>query len=183
MRFIHHTPVVTAVAAVAGALFAFAASLAWALDESPAIPYTEREGWKEDPVKLPPYPDGQDLLPVSVQIPDSNLQLYLHEPSLTVGKDGVVRYTLVLRSANGGAENVFYEGIRCSTHELKSYAFGARDAGWQSLQSDWGLIRDLGVERYRERLYRYYLCQPLVAPLKRAEMLRRIRYGLPPDYE
>ena len=41
--------------------------------------------------------------------------------SLTVGTDGVVRYTVVVTSP-AGARNVNYEGIRCDTYEWRLYA-------------------------------------------------------------
>lgn len=158
------------------------AALARAEDEGPAIQFIERDAWKEAPVELPAFPDDQGLLEVPLQIGDSSLRMFIHEPSLSIGDDGVVRYTMSLRSPSG-AENIFYEGIRCSTHELRSYAFATRKGEWKVLEEKWQSLMDLGVNRYRERLYRYYLCQPTVGPLLRKEMLRRMRYGVPFDRE
>ena len=76
-----------------------------------------------------------------------------------LGEDGVVRYVMVLRSPRG-SENTFFEGIRCSTREWRSYAFGSSDGVWKSMvDQPWAPIADLGVQRYRERLYRYYFCR------------------------
>lgn len=158
------------------------AATAWAEDEGPSIQFTEREPWKETPLELPAFPADQDLVEVPLQIAGSNLRMFIHEPSLTIGDDGVVRYSLLLRSPSG-AENIFYEGIRCSTHEHRSYAFGMRAGGWKVLDDNWQILHDLGVNRYRERLYRYYLCKPTVGPLPRKEMLDRMRYGVPFERE
>ena len=69
-----------------------------------------------------------------------------------------------------------------ATREWRTYAYGGSAGTWRTVEGDaWAPIRDLGVERYRERLYRYYLCDPALGTLKRAEMLRRMRYGLPAD--
>ena len=150
-------------------------------EEGPQIPFVEREPWKEQAVELPPYPDGQHYVSVPLQIAGSRLEMSIDEPSLVIGEDGVVRYVMLLR-APGGSENLFYEGIRCSTREWRTYAYGDSAGTWRTVEGgEWAPIRNLGVERYRERLYRYYLCDPAMGTLRRAEMLRRMRYGLPSD--
>ena len=150
-------------------------------DQGPAMPFVEREPWKEQAVELPAWPDGRHYVAVPLQIAGSRLEMFIDEPSLTIGEDGVVRYVMLLR-APGGSESLFYEGMRCSTREWRTYAYGTSAGAWSEVPDrGWAPIRDLGVERYRERLYRYYLCDPAMGTLKRAEMLRRMRYGLPHD--
>lgn len=143
--------------------------------------FVEPEPWKEQAVELPAYPDGKHYVAVPLQIAGTNLEMFVDEPSLAIGADGVVRYIMLLRSPSG-TENLFYEGIRCSTREWRSYAYGTSAGTWgPAPDHGWAPIRNLGVERYRERLYRYYLCDPAMGTLKRAEMLKRMRYGLPAD--
>ena len=151
-------------------------------DDGPAFEFVEREPWKEQPMELPPMPDGKHYVEVPLQIAGSDLEMFIDEPSLSIGEDGVVRYALLLRSPTG-SENLFYEGIRCSTREWRTYAYGDSAGGWSPVDESraWGPIRNLGVERYRDRLYRYYLCDPALGTLLRAEMLKRMRYGLPTD--
>lgn len=150
-------------------------------EEGPQIPFVEREPWKEQAFELPAYPDGQHYVSVPLQIAGSRLEMSIDEPSLVIGEDGVVRYVMLLR-APSGSENLFYEGIRCSTREWRTYAYGDSAGTWRTVEGgEWAPIRNLGVERYRERLYRYYLCDPAMGTLRRAEMLRRMRYGLPSD--
>lgn len=150
-------------------------------DEGPATQFVEPEPWKEQPVELPAYPDGKHFVAVPLQIAGSNLEMFIDEPSLAVGEDGVVRYVMLLRSPTG-TENLFYEGIRCATHEWRAFAYGGSAGAWSALPDrGWAPIRNLGVERYREELYRYYLCDRSLGTLNRAEMLRRMRYGLPND--
>lgn len=139
----------------------------------------EPDQWKEQRTDLPAYPDGQHYIEVPVDRAGANLQMFIDEPALSVGADGVVRYTLTLRSSSG-TENVFYEGIRCSTQEGRSYAYGTSAGKWQMLGgTPWQFLRNLGVQSYRLELYRYYLCDPMVGPRTRDEMLRRMRYGVP----
>ncbi|HEY9198690.1 MAG TPA: CNP1-like family protein [Gammaproteobacteria bacterium] len=141
----------------------------------------EKDDWKERLGGLPAYPDGKHYVEVPLQLAGSDLDMFIDEPALSIGEDGVVRYTLLLRSPTG-AENLFYEGIRCATREWRSYAYGTSAGEWRALgDAPWRGIRDLGVERYRLELYRYYLCHPTSGPRLREEMLRRMRYGVPAD--
>lgn len=135
--------------------------------------------WKERLTGLPPYPDGKRYVPVPLDLAGSDLEMFIDEPALSVGEDGVVRYTVLLRSPRG-SENLFHEGIRCATREWRSYAYGTSAGRWQALgETPWRLLRDQGVERYRLELYNYYLCDPAVGPRPRDDMLRRMRYGTP----
>jgi hypothetical protein len=62
--------------------------------------------------------------------------------SITMGKDGVARYTLVARSSSG-AMNVSFEGIRCNPRERKIYAVGRSDGTWtQARKPEWIPILD-----------------------------------------
>jgi hypothetical protein len=155
------------------------APLAGAEDEGVKFNFVEREPWKEQGVALPAWPDGGHYVAVPLQVADSSLEMFIDEPSLSVAADGVVRYVLMLRSP-AGTENLFYEGIRCATREWRSYAYGSSAGKWQALgETPWRMIHDLGVERYRLELYRYYLCDPKAGPRLRKDMLQRMRYGVP----
>src|SRR5262245_25143704 len=71
----------------------------------------EKSKWKEIAVAFPPYPRNENLVQFDVG-DGSPHRFYIDAPSLAVGADGVVRYTLVTRAA-GGATSVTFEGIRC----------------------------------------------------------------------
>lgn len=167
-------------------LLSLGAGRAWSAmpeDEDRDFGFIEREPWKEQPIAgLPAYPDGKHYVAVPLQQAGSDLDMFIDEPSLDIGDDGVVRYTLLLRSPRG-AESLFYEGIRCATREWRSYAYGSSDSAWQPVDAAWTPIQDLGMGRYREYLYRYYLCRPALGILPRQDMLQRMRYGVPRDPE
>jgi hypothetical protein len=108
---------------------------------------------------LPKFPKKEDLQSFSVDEVE-NTQFELDTQSLTVGKDGIVRYSVVITAATG-LPNVFYEGIRCATAEYKTYAFGNSHASFQKqLHTDWARIgrNSRGTSRYRFALLDYYLC-------------------------
>jgi hypothetical protein len=68
--------------------------------------------WTELQVQLPAYPKAENLLPFDAGPASHNLH-YIDAPSIVVGEDGIVRYTLVIKSPEG-AVNVSYEGMLCN---------------------------------------------------------------------
>lgn len=120
----------------------------------------EEKSWAEIEPQLPVAPKGADLQPFYVS-PSTENRFYIDRKSLTVGGDGVVRYTLVVVSPSG-ARNVSYEGIRCETGELRLYAFGHADGTWGKARSNkWTQIEG-GVTRNRHHvaLFGEYFCPP-----------------------
>lgn len=94
------------------------------------------ESWKELKAKLPSAPVESKLIPFEVSVANAN-RFYIDPASVSVGKDGVVRYTVVIESS-GGARTVNYEGLRCETRERRLYAFGQADGSWiESQGSSW----------------------------------------------
>ena len=73
-------------------------------------------------------PEAQNLVRVDAGQRSSH-QFYVDAASVSVGEDGVMRYTTVVKTA-GGATNVTFEGMRCETREQKLYALGRSDGTW-----------------------------------------------------
>ena len=82
----------------------------------------EVKKWEEVAVQLPASPKESSLQPFYVSATTDN-RFWVDLDSVSVGSDGVVRYTLVVRTGTG-AKNVSYEGMRCETRERRLYAFG-----------------------------------------------------------
>jgi hypothetical protein len=96
----------------------------------------ERKPWDVQRAQLPPYPKEADLLHIYVGSA-TPFAFFVDRASVSVGQDGIVRYTLVARSSSG-ATNVSYEGMRCETYESKTYAFGRSDGTWvQARNQQW----------------------------------------------
>lgn len=95
--------------------------------ESPH-PYldTESPQWKEaTAIKLPAYPEPANLVEFFVDIPNPRFRYFIDSRSLTINPDDrAIRYTLVMQSVSGGANNVTYEGLRCDANKYKIYAYG-----------------------------------------------------------
>lgn len=110
-------------------------------------------------VSLPKFPKKEDLQSFVVDEVE-NTQFALDVQNLKVDTDGIVRYSVVITTVTG-LQNVFYEGIRCSTAEYKTYAFGTAQNTFQAQSASmWQTIgkNTRGVNRYRFALLDYYLC-------------------------
>lgn len=105
---------------------------------------------------LPAYPREKSLLPFFVSAA-SNFEFYIDAASLAVGEDGVVRYVLVARSTQG-AESVSFEGIRCSTSEVRLYAIGTAERAWVRSAGPWRRIAPRAVQRWHNALRDEFFC-------------------------
>ncbi|PSJ17889.1 CNP1-like family protein [Nitrosomonas supralitoralis] len=105
--------------------------------------------WIEQLTQLPAYPNATDLMEFDTGAVSSNHYL-VDRNSISIGEDGVIRFTLVVKSSSG-ALNVSYEGIRCATSERKLYALGRDDKTWiQPRESEWQkleLVRQFNAQR------------------------------------
>ena len=133
--------------------------------------------WKEGEVALPRYPVEADLIEFEVGA-GTAFRFFIDPASLSVGDDGVVRYTLVARSASGVA-NISYEGMRCHSTAYKVFARGA-DGRWSLRQGEWQVIEVKTIQRWHNVLYREYLC-PHRRPINSAaEGVQALRQGVHP---
>jgi len=139
----------------------------------------ERRGWKESEYKLPAPPKPADLIEFFVSSA-TDFRFFVDPQSLSVGSDGVVRYTLVARSPSG-AENVSYEGIRCSEGWLRVYAYGRPGGGWSERDSEWRPIETKTVQRWHNALRREFFCPQRVPIFDPAEGIDALRRGGHPN--
>ncbi|HUQ73903.1 MAG TPA: CNP1-like family protein [Burkholderiales bacterium] len=133
----------------------------------------------EDNVALPPYPRAANLVEFTVSDP-GGFRFFIDAATLAVGKDAIVRYVLVARSAEG-AQNVSYEGLRCASADHRVYALGRPDGTWAPARGDWRPLRAAGQRQVA--LYREYFC-PQKQPIRdAAEGVRALRAGGHPSYK
>jgi hypothetical protein len=147
-------------------------------DDSAFVYLLDRKGnWVEDKVDtLPPLPQESNLLPFEVS-GNTPLQFAIDRNSLSVGSDGVVRYTVVVTSP-AGARNVNYEGIRCDTYEWRLYAgLNADHDGWdRTVANEFTRIENGALNAYHAALYQDYMCANKMPTGKAAQILENIRY-------
>ena len=113
--------------------------------------------WEEAEVKIPTAPPSKDLKPFYVSA-ITQLKFALDAPSITFGKDEVIRYVVVITTPSG-AQQVSYEGIRCETFEWRLYATMQKDGGWhKTANSRWQVIKTAGYNSYHAALVRDAFC-------------------------
>jgi len=132
----------------------------------------EEKPWAEIEVQLPTFPENETLIPFTVGAATDTKYL-IDGNSLSVGSDGVLRYTLVVISSSG-ARNISYEGMRCATAERRFYAFGRADKTWSKARSNqWVKIRG-STNNHHVELYTNYFCSVGSSSITDAEDMRRM---------
>lgn len=140
----------------------------------------DAQKWVEEEVEPPVFPQESNLREFYVSELTTN-KFFIDAATLSVGKDGVVRYVLVVRTS-GGATNITFEGIRCSSRELRIYASGRSDGSWAKARlSEWRLIENKLANRHHAELSRNLFC-PNGTPLRSAaEGREALRLGKHPE--
>jgi CNP1-like family protein len=140
----------------------------------------EKKEWEEIKAQIPPYPKTENLIPFEVGGAAAH-RYYIDAPSISIGADAVVRYTLVVKAA-GGATNVSFEGIRCDMRQQKSYAIGHPDGTWsQARDPQWRRIEYSNYNRHHGILYVDFFCsgrKPVRTP---EEAIQALKYGTRPN--
>ena len=151
------------------------------LDDSAARSIEFKEGPGEEiKLKLPAPPKQSDLILFDAGPARRNFQHFIDAASVGVGADGIIRYTLVIRS-DMGAENVAYEGIRCVTRERKVYAYGRRDGSWRELRDpEWKKIGQAHLEGPIFVLYEDFFCPGRGLVRSASEAIAALKHGIHP---
>lgn len=141
-------------------------------------PNVEDYVWEEGQTKIPPFPEDENLIEFRVTRPSAAFSYFIDANSLSYTKaDGIVRYTVVIRSKTG-AKNVAFEGIRCSTKEYKTYAFGNGKGEFvKPRKLVWKGIMANNYTRYRKDLSDFYFCNIHILDLSAEKILAEMKYG------
>ena len=154
--------------------------------------------FKEDAVTFPAPPVDRDAVPFDVGgRTDSPLRFAIDPKSVSIGKDNVVRYTVLITSKTG-ARNVNYEGLRCDTAERRIYATLRNDSSqWVGNRAvdmnetanaesasmnaykpatDWQRVGNGGPTDYASALMRSYFCdvRSVAGDGKASTLVRRL---------
>jgi len=137
---------------------------------------TSQDGWQEQHVQPPATFKVEGLQTFDVSV-GSSLIYGIDPDTLSLGGDGVVRYVLVARSPSG-ALNVLYEGIRCQTAEMKTYARWDNQGHWiSSAGSAWRTLAFSGPTRHAMRLARDGICEGPTPNGSARNMLQTLERG------
>jgi hypothetical protein len=153
--------------------------------------------WAELEVQLPAYPKTGNLLLFDAGPATNNLH-YIDAPSIAVGGDGIVRYTLMIKSPTG-ATNVTYQGMRCATDgkrehprldllilkfqvtEKRLYAIGRKDGTWAPMRgSKWEELENISQHYPQQALGRYFFCPADIRVRNEKEAIQALKNGIHP---
>ncbi len=88
--------------------------------------------WQETEVPAPPAFSKDHL--IAVEMPHYvTLKFGVDPATLAITTDGIVRYVMVATNASGSV-NAMYEGIRCATGEVKTYARATSSGAWSVIK-------------------------------------------------
>ncbi len=134
--------------------------------------------WAEMQGQIPAYPVDQNLIPLNVSAATPH-RFFVDAASVSIGSDGVVRYTLVIKTA-GGSTNVSFEGIRCESREQKYYAIGRSDKTWvRARNPQWRPIAFRQVDAHHFTLYSEFMCRGKFMMESTEQIVQALRRGPP----
>lgn len=146
-----------------------ASTLAWS--QIPAEPIE----WVEAAVPPPPVFSMVDLLPVEMP-PYVTLKFGIDPTTVALGSDGVVRYVVVMRNASGSTQAA-YEGILCSTGQVKTYARATSSGSWTQVRDpQWREMTDNLPSRHAFAISKQGVCDGRLAAKPEA-ILRKLKQG------
>ena len=136
----------------------------------------ETKGWKEIQAQIPVYPKGEALVRVPTGTATSH-HFFVDPRSISLGEDGVMRYTVVSKAA-GGALNVTFEGMRCETRERKLYAVGRSDGSWvRARDTQWHRVVLRDLTPHHHTLYHQFFCNERTRPTAPRIAIDALRRG------
>lgn len=116
--------------------------------------------WKETRTVLPPAPQEDDLVRIEAPRAQAGYDYFIDRKSLSLGRDGVMRYTVVARSPSG-VLNAFHEGLRCYDDTVRTYGFASSDGVLREVASGkWHALANEGSRGYQDYLGNVIMCGP-----------------------
>lgn len=138
--------------------------------------YDESAPWQEAAVPPPPAIGKNPPIPIEMP-PYVSLRFGVDPDSLSITKDGVVRYVMIATNSSG-AMNAMYEGIRCATREVRTYAVYGANGQWVEVKdSKWRGLNDNLPSKHALALARQGVCTDRSnAASSPAAIIRELKY-------
>ncbi len=130
--------------------------------------------WKETAVPAPPKFDPKRR--IAIDMPRYvSMEFGVDPATLTITPDGIVRYVVIAVSPSGGV-TAFYEGIRCATGEVKSYARANSDGAWTLVREpEWRGLNDRQPSKHALALAQQGACEGGSSARSAADIVRKIK--------
>jgi len=135
--------------------------------------------WKEEAPPAPPVFSKDALVKIDMP-PHVSLKVGVDPSTIVVGPDGVVRYVIVMVNSSGSVNAVF-EGIRCASDEVKTYARWSSAGSWAVLADQpWKGINDNMPSKHAYAFARQGACDSRLAPNKET-IIANLKNGKKPS--
>jgi hypothetical protein len=120
--------------------FGMIAAALWAVSAAAQVAFNPPD-WVEAKTAAPPSFTTDQLIPI--EMPHYvTVEVGIAPSTVSVGTDGVVRYVVVMRNTSGSTIAA-YEGIRCTTDEVKLYARTNSVGDWVTIAApQWRSVTD-----------------------------------------
>jgi hypothetical protein len=113
--------------------------------------------WVEEVTPPPPAYSKDNLILIDMPVYVS-LKVGVDPATVSVGADGIVRYVVLMINATGSV-NAAFEGIRCFSDEVKTYARTSASGEWRVLPDpQWKAVNDNMPSRHAQAIARQGAC-------------------------
>ncbi len=130
--------------------------------------------WQESEAPAPPQFSRDKLLALEMP-PYVTLQFGIDPATLAITPDGIVRYVVVASNA-GGSSSAFYEGIRCATGEVKTYARAGNSGQWTVVKdAQWRGLNDNQPSKHALAFARQAACEGATTARLAADIVRALK--------
>ncbi len=135
--------------------------------------------WKESEAPPPPAFHSDQLIPIDMPSYVS-LRLGVDPATLVITPDGIVRYVMVTRNA-AGSISAMYEGIRCASGEVKTYARYSSSGHWSAVKDPlWQRLNDNLPSRHAQAFAQQGACEgSSITGSSVADIVRALRSPAP----
>jgi hypothetical protein len=156
---------------LAATSFALAVGVAGA---APAGNYPAEVEWVE--AAVPDAPTFSTAQGIAIDLPHHvSVKVALDPATLVIGSDGVVRYVVYMTNLSGSVSAV-YEGIRCTTDEVKTYARWSPSSQWtRTTEPAWKEINSNLPFKHAFAIARQGACEVHLPRSSVAEIVRALK--------
>jgi CNP1-like family len=157
---------------VAGQVLLLVSSLACAQNS------LDNPDWVEE--KEPPAPAFSVTKVLPLEMPNFvTVKVGIDPNTIYVGNDGIVRYVAVMTNSTG-TSNAVYEGIRCLTGEVKTYARAGSSGTWSPVANPvWRDLLDNMGSQHPRMFARQAACYARVV-VSRPDIIKALQTGTKP---
>ena len=135
--------------------------------------------WKESEAPPPPAFNSKQL--IAIDMPRYvTLKFGVDPTTLTITPEGIVRYVMVATNASGSV-SAMYEGIRCASGEVKTYARYSPSGHWSAVKNpQWQGLNDNLPSLHAMALARQGACQGRSTPgNSMADIVKALKSPMP----